>query len=72
MSNIVIDANITTIGPLSITMPVATGGRANQWNNFPVTANGMDDDGNLQMTGYLPATTVRGMMRRAAGIAAGE
>ena len=70
MSNIVIDANITTIGPLSITMPVATGGRANQWNNFPVTANGMDDDGNLQMTGYLPATTVRGMMRRAAGIAA--
>lgn len=70
MSNIVIDANITTVGPLSITMPVATGGRANQWNNFPVTANGMDDDGNLQMTGYLPATTVRGMMRRAAGIAA--
>lgn len=70
MSNIVIDAIITTVGPLSITMPVAAGGRANQWNNFPVTANGMDDDGNLQMTGYLPATTVRGMLRRAAGIAA--
>ena len=69
MSNIVIDAKITTVMPLSITMPVATGGRANEWNNFPVSANGVDDDGNLKMTGYLPATTVRGLLRRAAGMA---
>lgn len=70
--NIIIDAVITTMGPLSIAMPVAQGGRANDYNNFPLMARGQDEDGKLLQTAYLPASTVRGFLRRAAGLAAME
>ncbi len=62
---IVVDAVITTVGPLSIAMPVPEGGRDNIFSQFPVMTRGIDDEGNKQQTGYLPATTLRGFMRRA-------
>lgn len=46
---------ITTVGPLSITMPVAEYTKPNRWNNFPVMARGLDEDGEPKRTGYLPA-----------------
>lgn len=70
--NIIIDAVITTKGPLSIAMPVAQGSRANDYNNFPLMARGQDEDGKLMQTAYLPASTLRGFLRRAAGLAAME
>jgi hypothetical protein len=70
--NIIIDAVITTQGPLSIAMPVAQGGRANEFNNFPLMARGQDETGKLLQTAYLPASTVRGFLRRASGLAAME
>ncbi|MBK7519387.1 MAG: hypothetical protein IPJ33_15610 [Gammaproteobacteria bacterium] len=63
---IVIKTSITTVGPLSIAMPVPEGARENAFRNAPVMARGIDADGNLQLTGYLPATTLRGFLRRAA------
>lgn len=68
--NIIIDAVITTKGPLSIAMPVAQGGRANEYKNFPLMARGQDEEGKLLQTVYLPASTVRGFLRRACGLAA--
>lgn len=65
MKTIVINGSITTVGPLSITMPVAEGLPANRFNNFPIVTRGLDDDGHKQQTGYLPATTLRGFLRRA-------
>lgn len=70
--NIIIDAVITTKGPLSIAMPVAQGGRANEYNNFPLMARGQDEAGKPMQTAYLPASTVRGFLRRASGLAAME
>ena len=69
---IVIDTVITTQGPLSIAMHVAQGTRANDYNNFPLMARGQDELGAVLQTAYLPASTVRGFLRRAAGIAAME
>ena len=65
-----VEAIITTQAPLSITMPVAEGGRANGYNNFPLMARGLDAEGQVQQTAYLPASTVRGFLRRACGLAA--
>jgi hypothetical protein len=65
VNTIVINASITTVGPLSITMPVAEGLQPNRYNNFPLVTRGLDDDGHKQQTGYLPATTLRGFLRRA-------
>lgn len=65
MKTIVINATLTTVGPLSITMPTAEGQQGNKFNNFPMVTRGMDEDGNKQQTGYLPATTLRGFLRRA-------
>lgn len=62
---IVINAKIKTVGPLSIKMPKPEGGRENEFDNFPVMTRGVDDQGNKQRTGYLPATTLRGFLRRA-------
>ena len=62
---IVVDAVITTVAPLSIAMPVPEGGRENAFSQFPVMTRGIDDEGNKLQTGYLPATTLRGFMRRA-------
>ena len=66
--SIAIKAAITTVAPLSIVLPVAEGGIANRFNNFPVMTRGIDEVGNKQQTGYLPATTVRGFLRRAVTI----
>lgn len=65
MNTIVINATLTTVGPMSITMPIAEGQMGNKFNNFPVVTRGLDDDGNKLHTGYLPATTLRGFLRRA-------
>lgn len=62
---IVIKTVITTMSPLSIALPVAEGSLPNRFNNFPVMTRGIDESGNKQQTGYLPATTVRGFLRRA-------
>lgn len=69
-STLIIDAVITTQGPLSIAMPVAEGARANAFNNFPLMARGVDTEGQVQQTAYLPASTVRGFLRRACGLEA--
>ena len=65
MTDIVIHGTITTVGPLSIRTPVAEGSQANRFDNFPVMTRGLDADGQVLQTGYLPATTLRGFMRRA-------
>jgi len=65
MKTIVINATITTVGPLSITMPIAEGQMGNKFNNFPVVTRGLDEGGNKLQTAYLPATTFRGFLRRA-------
>lgn len=62
---IAIKTIITTVGPLSIALPVAEGGIANRFNNFPLMTRGIDEAGSKQQTGYLPATTMRGFLRRA-------
>jgi len=64
MKTIVINATLTTVGPLSIAMPVAEGQMGNKFNNFPIMTRGIDDEGNKQQTGYLPSTTLRGFFRR--------
>lgn len=63
-----IDMTITPRAPLSITMPVSSGGTSNRYDNFPVMPVGQDAEGQLVETGYLPATTVRGQMRRGAAM----
>jgi hypothetical protein len=70
MNTILIEATITTIGPLSIAMPLAEGQQSSDWKNFPITAVGLDDEGQPKRTGYLPASTVRGFLRRAVAMAA--
>jgi hypothetical protein len=60
VGDIIINGTITTVGPLSIKMPDAT-----DYNGFPVLSRGIDDDGKPLKTGYLPATTLRGFLRRA-------
>jgi hypothetical protein len=50
---------------LSIALPVAEGLQGNRFNNFPIVTRGIDEDGNKQQTGYQPATTLRGFLRRA-------
>jgi hypothetical protein len=65
VKTIVINATITTVGPLSITLPVAEGQMGNKFNNFPLVTRGLDEDGNKRQTAYLPATTLRGFLRRA-------
>jgi len=67
--NLVIELTITPKAPISIAMPVAKGSQENQWGNFPVMPVGMDDDGQLVQSAYLPASTVRGALRRGAAMA---
>lgn len=61
---IIVKAIIKTEAPLSISMPVAQGARENAYANFPLLARGINEEGEKQYTGYLPATTVRGFLRR--------
>ena len=71
MEMIVINGVITTVGPLSITMPKPEhmGGDAfkafQAVNGFPMMTRGVDADGKPEKTGYLPGTTLRGYLRRA-------
>lgn len=65
---LIINAVIRTEGPLSIRMPIAEGARENEFKNFPVMTRGVDSDGNPLRTGYLPATTLRGFLRRAVAL----
>ena len=65
MSDIVINCTITTVGPLSIRTPVAEGSLENRFDNFPVMTRGLNPEGQPLQTGYLPATTLRGFLRRA-------
>lgn len=60
MGDVVIEGTITTVGPLSIRMP-----GADEHDGFPMMSRGVDEDGNPKKTGYLPATTLRGFLRRA-------
>jgi len=60
MGNIIINGTITTVGPLSIAMP-----DGKEHDGFPMMSRGVDEDGNAKKTGYLPATTLRGFLRRA-------
>ena len=62
---VIVKVTLRTKGPLSLKMPVAEGARENEFDNFPVMTRGVDSDGNKLRTGYLPATTVRGFLRRA-------
>ncbi len=65
MKNLIIKASVRTESPLSIAMPIAEGGIANRYKNFPLMTRGVDADGNKQQTAYLPSTTMRGFLRRA-------
>ena len=60
MGHVVIKGTITTVGPLSIRMP-----DADEHDGFPMMSRGVDEDGKPMKTGYLPATTLRGFLRRA-------
>ena len=62
-------ATIHTEHPLSISMPVAEYTKPNKWDNFPVMqVGGFGEGEEPQLTGYLPATTIRGALRRHAVI----
>lgn len=65
MSTILLVGTLTTVGPLSIKLPVAKGQLSNRWDNFPVETRGVDAEGVKKQSGYLPATTLRGFLRRA-------
>jgi CRISPR type IV-associated protein Csf2 len=64
MTTIVIHSTITTKAPLSISLPEASGVDS-KFKNFPLMARGIDINGYKRYTGYLPATTIRGFLRRA-------
>lgn len=68
MQTIVINGTLTTVGPLSIAMPVAENTRTNEYKNFPLMTVGYREGGHGEAepirTGYLPGTTVRGFLRR--------
>lgn len=71
--SILIHSTLTTVGPLSIKMPIEKGALENKFGNFPLFTVGTRDmqgkDGesyiSKEQTGYLPSTTVRGFLRRA-------
>ena len=60
MGDIIINGTIRTKGLLSISMPDQS-----EYDGFPVMSRGIDEDGKPRKTGYLPATTLRGFLRRA-------
>jgi CRISPR/Cas system CSM-associated protein Csm3 (group 7 of RAMP superfamily) len=65
---IIINGKIKTMAPLSIKMPKAEGSRENEYDNFPIMTRGVDSEGNKLQTVFLPATTLRGFLRRAVTI----
>ena len=58
----IITGTITLEAPLSISLPVAQQTRENEWKNALVMPRGSGK------TGYLPATTLRGALRRGAAL----
>ena len=58
MSRIIINATLTTVQPVSIRLPDQDG--------HPVMTRGIDSEGQPKKTAYIPATTVRGKLRRLA------
>lgn len=64
MLNAIFTVTLTTEQPMSITLPVAEGTRANRFENSPIMTRGLDAEGNPKETCYIPATTFRGMLRR--------
>ena len=58
MSKIIINATLTTVQPVSIKLPDQDG--------HPTMTRGVDSDGQPKKTAYIPATTMRGKLRRLA------
>lgn len=58
MSKIIIDATLTTVQPVSIKLPDQEG--------YPQLTRGVDSEGAPKKTAYIPATTIRGKLRRLA------
>jgi CRISPR type IV-associated protein Csf2 len=58
MSKIIIDATLTTVQPVSIKLPDQEG--------HPKMTRGLDSEGHPKKTAYIPATTIRGKLRRLA------
>lgn len=58
MSKIIIDATLTTVQPVSIKLPDQDG--------HPTMTRGLDSEGHPKKTAYVPATTMRGKLRRLA------
>ncbi len=58
MSKIIINATLTTVQPVSIKLPDQDG--------HPTMTRGVDSDGQPKRTAYIPATTMRGKLRRLA------
>ncbi len=58
MSKIIINATLTTVQPISIKLPDQPG--------HPRMIRGVDSEGQPRKTAYIPATTVRGKLRRLA------
>ena len=58
MSRIIINATLTTVQPVAIRLPYQDG--------HPVMTRGIDSEGQPKKTAYIPATTVRGKLRRLA------
>ena len=68
MVNAIFNMTLVTEQPISITLPVAEGTRANRFENSPIMTRGVNDEGKGEQTCYIPATTFRGMLRRQAVI----
>jgi CRISPR type IV-associated protein Csf2 len=58
VKKIIINATLTTVQPVSIRLPDQDG--------HPRMTRGLDSDGQPKKTAYIPATTVRGKLRRLA------
>lgn len=58
MKKIIINATLTTVQPVSIKLPDQDG--------YPKITRGVDSDGQPKKTAYIPATTMRGKLRRLA------
>ncbi len=58
MGKIIIDATLTTVQPVSIKLPDQEG--------HPKMTRGVDSEGQPKKTAYIPATTIRGKLRRLA------
>lgn len=58
MNKLIINATLTTVQPVSIKLPDQDG--------HPTMTRGVDSDGKPRKTAYIPATTLRGKLRRLA------